>query len=360
MIVLLKPDAPSTQTRDVLRKLAQIGYEGHVVVNGQRPLVSVANARLAESDLEALMGLPGVEKVVKSNSPYQLASRTVQPESTIVRITDNLSFGGEEIAVIAGPCSVESEGQILSTAKAVAAAGAVGLRGGAFKPRSSVYSFQGLGEEGLRLLRLAREETGLPIITEIIDHEMLDLYFDDVDVLQVGSRSMQNFPLLKAVGESGKPVLLKRGMMATIDEFLMSAEYILAAGNPNIILCERGIRTFETSTRNTLDLSAVPVLKERSHLPVIVDPSHGCGVSRYVSAMSKAAIACGADGLLVEVHIDPASALSDGAQTIATEEFGSLMRELGPLAMSIGRSLCSATKTAGSPTLRQVVGAGSC
>ena len=360
MIVLLKPDAPSTQTREVLRRLAQLGYEGHVVVNGLRPLVSVAHARLSDSDFESLLSLPGVQSVLKSNSPYKLASRAVQPEATVVRVNEFLQIGGEQLAVIAGPCSVESESQIVSTAKAVAAAGAIGLRGGAFKPRSSVYSFQGLGEEGLRLLRLAREESGLPIITEIIDHEMLDLYFDDVDVLQIGSRSMQNFPLLKAVGESGKPVLLKRGMMATIEEFLMSAEYILAAGNPNVVLCERGIRTFETATRNTLDLSAVPVLKERSHLPVLVDPSHGCGVSRYVSALSKAAIACGADGLLIEVHIDPAAALSDGAQTISTQEFAVLMRDLEPLAQSVGRSLGAVKEQAARHALRQVAGVGSC
>lgn len=339
MIVLMKPGTELSETREVMRKLSQSGYDAHVLTGSQNTLVSIACSRLTENEISALQALPGVEKVIASNSPYKLASRAVQPASTVVRITENFVVGGDQIAVIAGPCSVENESQIVSTARAVRSAGAVALRGGAFKPRSSVYSFQGLGEEGLRLLKQAREETGLPIVTEVLDHEMLDLIFDDIDVIQIGSRSMQNFTLLKAVGEAGKPVLLKRGMMSTIEEFLMSAEYILAAGNPNVILCERGIRTFETATRNTLDLSAVPVLKEKTHLPVLVDPSHGTGVSRYVSAMSKAAIACGADGLLIEVHVDPATALSDGAQTLAPREFATLMGELELVAQSVGRSL---------------------
>ncbi|MBN8548337.1 MAG: 3-deoxy-7-phosphoheptulonate synthase [Deltaproteobacteria bacterium] len=339
MIVLMKPGAPLSEAREVMRRLSQSGHDAHVLTAGQNTIVSIASSRLREPELEILSTLPGVERLVASNSPYKLASRNVQPTSTIVKVTDNFRVGGDQIAVIAGPCSVENEEQIVSTARAVRSAGAIALRGGAFKPRSSVYSFQGLGEEGLRLLKQAREETGLPIVTEVIDHEMLDLYFDDIDVIQIGSRSMQNFPLLKAAGESGKPVLLKRGMMATIEEFLMSAEYILAAGNPNVMLCERGIRTFENATRNTLDLSAVPVLKEKTHLPVLVDPSHGTGVARYVASMSKAAVACGADGLLIEVHIDPTRAVSDGAQTLAPKDFETLMVELELVAQSVGRSL---------------------
>lgn len=360
MIVLMQPGASSTETKDVLKRLSLFGCEGSVLISGKSTVVTIGLSRLNEADAATISSMPGVERIVRTDSPYKLASRVLHPEPSLVRISDTLCFGGSQIAIIAGPCSVESDSQILATAKAVRAAGASALRGGAFKPRSSVYSFQGLGEEGLRLLRQAREETGLPIVTEILDHEMLDLYFDDIDILQVGSRSMQNYPLLKAVGESGKPVLLKRGMMATIEEFLMSAEYILAAGNPNIILCERGIRTFETATRNTLDLSAVPVLKEKTHLPVIIDPSHGCGVSRYVPALSKAAVACGADGLILEVHVDPSAALSDGAQTLSTHEFSTLMRELEYVAQSVGRSLKSSNTISHSNALRHTAGISSC
>jgi 3-deoxy-7-phosphoheptulonate synthase len=338
MIVLMKPGAQVSETREVIRRLSQCGYEAHALPGSQSTMVSIAGSRLNKDHAEIVSSLPGVQKIVVTSSPYQLASRAVQDSPTIVKVTDNFIVGGNRLTVIAGPCSVENEAQIVSTARVVSSAGATALRGGAFKPRSSVYSFQGLGEEGLRLLKQAREETGLPIVTEILDHEMLDLYFDDIDVIQIGSRSMQNFPLLKAVGECGKPVLLKRGMMATIEEFLMSAEYILSAGNPNVILCERGIRTFETATRNTLDLSAIPVLKERTHLPVIVDPSHGTGVARFVPAMSKAAIACGADGLLIEVHVDPQHALSDGHQTLSPAEFSQLMVELELVAQSVGRT----------------------
>lgn len=359
MIILMGRNAQLSETRDVIRKLSQLGREAHVLSGCANTIVSASGGRMDSAAVAQLESLPGVEKVVSTDSPYKLASRAVQSESTVVRVNETLSIGGSQLAVIAGPCSVESELQILATAKAVAASGAAALRGGAFKPRSSVYSFQGLGEEGLRLLRQAREESGLPIVTEVIDHEMLDLCFDDIDVIQIGSRSMQNFPLLKAVGEAGKPVLLKRGMMATIDELLMSAEYILAAGNPNVILCERGIRTFENATRNTLDLSAVPVLKERSHLPVIVDPSHGTGVARFVPAMSKAAIACGADGLIVEVHVDPSRALSDGAQTLSPADFSRLMSELEPVANSVGRSFrASAAAECRAPSTRGVALAG--
>lgn len=356
MIVLMKSGALLTETREVMRRISQFGIESHLM-EGARTLVNVVGGQLSRDHISLLETLAGVDRVIRTDLPYKLASRVVQSESTIVQVTDSFRVGGEQLVVIAGPCSVENESQIVSTAKAVALAGAGALRGGAFKPRSSVYSFQGLGEEGLQLLKRAREATGLPIVTEILDQEMLDLFFEDIDVIQIGSRSMQNFPLLKAVGESGKPVLLKRGMMSTVDEFLMSAEYILAAGNPNVILCERGIRTFETATRNTLDLNAVPVLKERTHLPVLIDPSHGTGVARYVPAMSKAAIACGADGLLIEVHTDPSAALSDGAQTLGPEEFSNLMVELELVAQSVGRSFKSPNENSEKVERRQAVGA---
>jgi 3-deoxy-7-phosphoheptulonate synthase len=277
-----------------------------------------------------------------------------------VSLASGISIGGRAIGVIAGPCAVESEEQIVATARAVAAAGACALRGGAFKPRSSVYSFQGLGREGMRLLRLASKETQLPIVTEVLDCESLDAFFDDIDVVQIGARSMQNFPLLRAVGEAGKPVLLKRSMMATVDELLQAAEYILATGNSQVILCERGIRTFETSTRNSLDLNAVAVLKERTHLPVIVDPSHGTGCARYVPALSRAAIACGADGLIVEVHIDPSVALSDGGQSLAPESFARTMEEVEKIAAAIGRPMLQrgleASPLASRPGLRAMSG----
>jgi len=247
--------------------------------------------------------------------------------------------GGSALLIGAGPCAVESEEQIVTAARAVAAAGANVLRGGAFKPRTSTYSFQGLGEEGLKLLAVARSETGLPIVSEVVDVRTLDLFLKYADVLQIGTRNMQNFTLLREVGQTRKPVLLKRGMMATIDEFLMAAEYILAEGNPNVILCERGIRTFEDSTRYTLDLNAVPVLKSRTHLPVIVDPSHGTGLASLVPPMSKAAIACGADGLLIEVHPKPAEALSDGPQALTPAAFRELMQELQLVALAVNRTL---------------------
>jgi 3-deoxy-7-phosphoheptulonate synthase len=262
--------------------------------------------------------------------PYKLASRMLHPDSTVVQV-GRLAIGGSTPVVIAGPCSVENRDQILDIAQRVQKLGAHMLRGGAFKPRSSPYSFQGLGETGLQFLAEAGQATGLPVVSEVMDIENLSMICEYVDVLQIGARNMQNYPLLKAVGKTTKPVILKRGLAATIEEWLLSAEYILNEGNPNVVLCERGIRTFETSTRNTLDLNAVPVVKELSHLPIIVDPSHGTGVARYVSAMSLAAVAAGADGLMLEVHTSPETALSDGPQSLTPDEFGLLMSRMETL-----------------------------
>jgi 3-deoxy-7-phosphoheptulonate synthase len=283
-----------------------------------------------------------VDRVVPILQPYKLASLEVKPEKTVIPIRNNVKIGGDEVVVIAGPCSVESQEQIIETAKSVKAAGASILRGGAFKPRTSPYSFQGLEEEGLIFLRNARDVTGLPIVTEILKPADIDLISKYADILQVGARNVQNFALLKEVGKIDKPVLLKRGMMTTIEEFLMSAEYILSSGNKNVILCERGIRTFETATRNTLDLSCVPVLRERTHLPVIVDPSHGTGHWKLVSPMAYAAVAAGADGLMIEVHQYPDHAESDGLQSLKPERFASMMETLSHFAEAAGRSLAKA------------------
>lgn len=273
--------------------------------------------------------------------PVARFDRVVRPEGTVVHV-QGLAIGGSDVVVMAGPCAVEDEQQILATAHAVQAAGGHVLRGGAFKPRTSPYSFRGLQEEGLALLARARQQTGLPVVTEVMDARQLDVVAQYADILQVGSRNMQNFTLLDEIGLSRKPVLLKRGMSATIEEFLYAAEYILSRGNANVLLCERGIRTFEPSTRNTLDLNAVPLLKRRSHLPVIVDPSHGTGHAWMVPSLAKAAVAVGADGLLVEVHSDPARALSDGAQSLDPETFQSMMEALAPVARAVGRSIASA------------------
>src|SRR5690606_15445805 len=285
--------------------------------------------------------MDGVERCVRIVQPYKLASRQFRPEPTGVEVGGR-RIGGSELTVIAGPCAVESEEQIVTAARMVKEAGATMLRGGAFKPRTSPYSFQGLAEEGLRLLAVARAETGLPVVTEVMDTEDVELVAEYADMLQIGARNMQNFPLLKEAGRSGKPVLLKRGLSATIEEWLMAAEYIISAGNPNVVLCERGIRTFETATRNTLDLNAVPVVKELSHLPIIVDPSHGTGKWRYVTPMARAAVAAGADGLMVEVPPDPENAVSDGQQSLKPEKFRELMREVRAAARALGRELAAA------------------
>jgi 3-deoxy-7-phosphoheptulonate synthase len=282
-----------------------------------------------------------VETVQRITQPYKLASRQFHPEDSVISF-GGFSVGGNEIAIIAGPCSVESRSQIIETAIAVKEAGASALRGGVFKPRTSPYSFQGLGEEGLELLAEAREKTGLPIVVEIMSQVQLDVMVKYVDVLQVGARNMQNFNLLRAIGETRTAVLLKRGLSATIEELLMSAEYILAGGNQRVMLCERGIRTFETATRNTTDINAVPVLKNLTHLPVILDPSHATGHADYVAAIARAAIAAGADGLIVEVHPDPAKAVSDGKQSLKPEKFAQMVKQVGQIAQILGRRLASA------------------
>lgn len=297
---------------------------------------------------ETVINLPGVEKVMPLNKPYKLASRELKDTPTIVRI-GGVPIGGQGLAVIAGPCAVESEEQLLATARAVKAAGAHLLRGGAYKPRTSPYSFQGLGEEGLKLLSLARKEVGLPVITEVVDTRDVELVAQHVDALQIGSRNMQNFALLKEAGASGKPIVLKRGLSATIEEWLLAAEYILTTGNSQVVLCERGIRTFEPSARFTLDLTAVAVVKENTHLPIIVDPSHTTGNWRWVLPMAKAVVAAGADGLMIEVHPDPARALSDGAQSLHPETFDRLMGEVAPVALAVGRSLVLRDKIMPSP-----------
>lgn len=326
MIIVLEPDAGSAEVDRIVKTLEEEGVKVHYSKGVDKTILGLIGDKQVLSRL-AVERFSGVEKVIHVSEPFKLASRSFHPEPSRVQV-GNITIGGGEPVVIAGPCSVESRDQILETARAVKEAGAGLLRGGAFKPRSSPYSFQGLGEKGLKLLAEAREETGLPVVSEVMDPENLDMVAEYVDVLQLGARNMQNFHLLKKVGRTGKPVLLKRGLSATIEEWLMSAEYILNEGNPHVILCERGIRTFETYTRNTLDLSAVPVIQHLSHLPIMVDPSHGTGKWRYIAPMSRAALAAGADGLMVEVHPDPQAALSDGPQSLTVDNFRSMMGEL--------------------------------
>ncbi len=336
MIIVMRAGSSDEQLKKVINRIEELGYRTHIMYGVERTVIGALGDERGKDKLLTLNQLPGVDKVIPILSPYKLAGTQLKEGHTQVKISGDCVIGKGQLGLIAGPCSVESEEQIVESAREVKAAGANALRGGAFKPRSSTYSFQGLGEEGLKLLALAREETGLPVVTEIIDHHDIDLIERYADVFQVGARNMQNFTLLKALGGTKKPVLLKRGMSARVDELLLAAEYILAAGNPNVILCERGIRTFETATRNTLDLNAVPAIRERSHLPIIIDPSHGTGVWRYVSTMSKAAIACGADGLIIEVHPHPDSALSDGAQSLKPKVFKQLVDELEPIARAVG------------------------
>ena len=321
----------------VIHKLYEMGHKVHISRGERRIVLGVIG------DVENLASVPfyafnGVEEIIRIVKPYKLASREFKDFDTIIKVKDVI-IGGKEVVVMAGPCVVESEKQIFETARQVKALGAKILRGGAFKPRTSPYSFQGLGEEGLKLLTQAGEETGLAVVTEVMSVNQIELVGKYTDIFQVGARNMQNFVLLKELGKTKKPILLKRGLSATIEELLLSAEYILSQGNYEVILCERGIRTFENYTRNTLDLSAVPVLKRLSHLPIIVDPSHATGRWRLVSPMAKAAIAVGADGLLIEVHPDPRSSLSDGAQTLRLDTFTQLMKELSPIAQAVGREL---------------------
>lgn len=334
----MKIGAHEDQTREVIRRVEELGYRSHVIQGTQRTVIGAVGDERSKDRLQSLESMPGVETVLPILQPFKLASREVKGGKSIVKVGD-LEIGGQTVVVMAGPCSVESEAQMLQTAHAVKAAGAKVLRGGAFKPRTSPYAFQGMAEEGLKLLDVARSATGLKIVTEVVNPVDVELVAEYADILQVGARNVQNFALLKRVGEVGKPVLLKRGMATTIKEFLMAAEYILSEGNYDVILCERGIRTFETSTRFTLDLNAIPVLSKLTHLPVFVDPSHGTGHWDYVAPMAKAAIACGADGLIIEVHPNPEEAQSDGLQSLKLQKFQQLMDELRPVAEAVGRRL---------------------
>ncbi|MGC8659660.1 MAG: 3-deoxy-7-phosphoheptulonate synthase [Desulfomonilaceae bacterium] len=337
MVVVMKKNADENQISRVLFKIESLGSRAHLSRGNIRTIIGVVGDN---SNIEpgAFESLDGVERVVPLLGPFKLASRDFRKENSTFSV-DGSQIGGKKIIVMAGPCAVESREQLIESALVVKKAGAVALRGGAFKPRTSPYSFQGLGEEGLKILAEARDLVGLAVVTEVIAPEQVPLVAQYADVLQVGARNMQNYALLNAVGESHKPVLLKRGLSSTIEEFLNAAEYILSHNNPRVILCERGIRTFETYTRNTLDINAIPVLKSLSHLPVVVDPSHGTGKREYVAAVSRAAIAAGADGLIVEVHPDPENALSDGAQSLKPQEFDALMAELKPVAEAVGRCM---------------------
>ena len=337
MIVIMKMNAGDEQVAAVQSYIESHGLQTHLSTGAERTIIGVIGDKTAITDGNILR-LPGVERIMPVSRPFKLASRDFHPEDTIVNI-NGVQVGTEQLTVIAGPCSVENRDQLLTVAKAVKEAGAHMLRGGAFKPRTSPYSFQGLGEEGLKILAEAREETGLPIVTEVMSPEDLPVVEKYADVLQIGARNMQNYALLKAVGRSPKAVLLKRGLMSTIEELLMSAEYILANGNDRVMLCERGIRTFETYTRNTLDINAVPVLQELTHLPVLVDPSHATGKWSLVQAASMAGVAAGADGLIIEVHNQPEIAMSDGAQSLKPHRFDELMHQLARIATAVDRTL---------------------
>ena len=338
MVVIMQERATDEQVTRVVAQLVEMGFDVHRSTGALRTVIgAVGGSR--EGDPRLLEVLEGVQEVLRITEPYKLASRTFRPENTVIAIGD-LRIGGDEVIVMAGPCSAETEEQVEASAAAVKRAGAKVLRGGAFKPRSSPYSFQGLGEEGLRLLRAAADRHNLALVTEIMDVSQLPAVEKYAHILQVGARNMQNYSLLRELGKARMPVLLKRGISATIEEWLLSAEYVLAGGNTDVMLCERGIRTFESYTRNTLDISAIPVVKQLSHLPVIVDPSHGTGRRDKVAPMARAAVAAGGDGLLIEVHSDPDHARSDGAQSLFPAQFDRLMAELRIIAPAIGRSIC--------------------
>ena len=338
MLVVMSHGATDEDIRRVVSTIEEMGYEARPMPGKQRTAVGLVgnDGKVDSTRLEAL---PGVLQVIHVTQPYKQVSREWRPEPTIIELANGTRIGGNEVVLMAGPCSVESEEQILSVAHRLRDAGATILRGGAFKPRTSPYSWQGLGVEGLRLLSLAREETGMAIVTEALEPEMVDIVAEHADIIQIGARNMQNYPLLRRAGRTGKPVLLKRGLAATIKELLLSAEYILAEGNSQVILCERGVRGFDNHTRNLLDLSAIPVVHSLSHLPIIADPSHGTGIRSKVIPMARAAVAAGADGLMVEVHPDPDRALSDGAQSLAPDQFDELVDQVGSIAEAIGRTL---------------------
>jgi 3-deoxy-7-phosphoheptulonate synthase len=339
MIIVLRSGTPDAEVADVERRITAMGYRPHAIRGQLRTVIGAIGDDRGKERLRALESLECVESVTPILQPFKLASREVRSASTTVAVGSDVVVGGDRVVVMAGPCSVESRDQVLEVAAQVKAAGAAVLRGGAFKPRTSPYAFQGLEAEGLKLLAEARRETGLPVVTEVMEPDRVEMVAEHADVLQIGARNVQNFSLLRRVAETRKPVLLKRGMATSIQEWLLSAEYVLAGGNPHVILCERGIRTFETSTRNTLDLNAIPVVKKLSHLPVVVDPSHGTGYWEYVEAMALAAVAAGADGLIIEVHPRPAEALSDGPQSLKPDRFAALMTRVRKVAEAVDRGL---------------------
>ncbi|MGA8014072.1 MAG: 3-deoxy-7-phosphoheptulonate synthase [Candidatus Acidiferrales bacterium] len=341
MLVVMQSNATAEQVRAVCERIESLGFRAHPMPGAARTAIGITgNSGAVETS--SIESMPGVVECIPVSKPYKLVGRDLKPENTVVRIptpSGEVSFGGKAVGIVAGPCAIESREQAFTIAERIRAAGARLFRGGAYKPRTSPYSFQGMGEAGLKILAEVRDKFGMGVVTEAIDNESLDLVEEYADVIQIGARNMQNFSLLKRAGRARKPVLLKRGMSATLDEFLMAAEYVMSEGNYNVILCERGVRTFADHTRNTLDLSVVPAVQRLSHLPIVVDPSHGTGRRNKVLPLSRAAIAVGADGILVEVHHDPVHALSDGPQSILPEEFDRLMREARDIAAVLGRTL---------------------
>jgi len=338
MLVVMRHNATPDQVDRVVSEIEDMGYGARPIPGAQRTAIGLVGND-GRVDSARLHALEGVLEVISVSQPYKQVSREWKEEDTVVRLPNGTEIGGGQVAIMAGPCSVESREQIVGIARVLREMGATILRGGAFKPRTSPYAFQGMGEEGLRLLAEAREATGMAVVTEAIDPDGVDLVAEYADIVQIGARNMQNYPLLRRAGRAGKPVLLKRGMSATIDELLLAAEYILHEGNPNVILCERGVRSFDSHTRNLLDLTAVPVVKSLSHLPIIADPSHGTGLRSKVIPMARAGVAAGADGLMVEVHPDPTRALSDGAQSLYPEQFAEMMEQIRHIAVAIGREL---------------------
>jgi 3-deoxy-7-phosphoheptulonate synthase len=338
MIIAMQPEASEKQIQSVIDHLVSLGFDVHRSTGMSQTVLGAVGARV-DFDLREMELLDGVQQVHRISAPYKLAARNFRPEGTVVKLPNGITVGGEQVVVMAGPCSVESRDQLFTTAEIVSRAGAKVLRGGAFKPRSSPYSFQGMGEDGLKLLREAGDKYELLVISEVMEISQIELMMPYVDILQIGARNMQNFNLLRELGKIRKPVLLKRGIAATIEELLLSAEYVMSGGNYDVILCERGIRTFETYTRNTMDISAIPVSKKLSHLPITADPSHGTGRRDKVPPMARAAVAAGADALLIEVHHDPEKALSDGAQSLFPAQFEKLMQECRIIATAVGRTI---------------------
>ena len=339
MIIVMKQGATDDEIGKAVARINELGYQEHVIKGVERTVIGAIGDERGKYMLESLVSLNGVESAMPILKPFKLASSEGRPERSQLPMGEGVEIGGEQIIIIGGPCSVESREQIMESAEVVRAGGGHVLRGGAYKPRTSPYSFQGMAEDGLKLLAEAREKTGLPIQTEVMDSEDIDVCCEYADVLQIGARNVQNFSLLKKVGKTNKTIFLKRGMATTIEELLMSAEYIMSQGNPNVVLCERGIRTFETATRNTLDISAVPVLKEQTHLPIVVDPSHAAGAWRFVAPLAKAAVAVGADGLMLEMHPEPEKAMSDGPQSLKPKKFAALVEELKVFAEASGRTI---------------------